>query len=325
MNFKQKIAMLMTVLATTQIPLTGYAAEEDKELAMIAAEQERSAEDENLSEINPLLTDSITTDPIDETDKDRKERKKKLEQTRKDKEKENKRKLKELSDKKDKDKRETETIIIDTNDVPKYQPIQQSQTEIQSKTETPTRIETPSTIQSTPIESIQRQAATIREPVTANNNIMPTPKAVETEEIPNQKVAYSNFAEAARAVNFVPLYMPHKSGYEIVNVLVEGNVVEIQYGRRWEPNVSLTVRTYKRTEGEELQDISGVTAAKWRMDDSTGTSVYLSKISEVEQVAAWAVGHYTFSAHSKNLSFAGFHSLVADELVDLSTHYYLDL
>ena len=87
----------------------------------------------------------------------------------------------------------------------------------------------------------------------------------------------------------------------------------------------MVIRTHKRADGEELQDISGVTGVKWRVDTTTGTTIYIAKISETQQVAAWAVGHYTFSARAENLSYAGFHSLVADELVELSTHYYLDL
>ena len=143
--------------------------------------------------------------------------------------------------------------------------------------------------------------------------------------MPSEKVVYANFVEVSRAMKFVPLYMPRKSGYEITAIYAGQGIVEIRYGRRWEPTVSLAVRTYKRADGEEPQDISGVTGVKWRIDTSTGTTVYLAKVSDREQVATWAVGQYTFSAHAENLSFAGFHSLVADELVELSTHYYLNL
>ena len=119
--------------------------------------------------------------------------------------------------------------------------------------------------------------------------------------------------------------MPKKSGYEITAIYAQPGIVEVRYGRRWEPTISLSVRTHKRADGEALKDISGITGVKWRVDTSTGTTIYIAKISETQQVAAWAVGHYTFSAQAENLSFAGFHSLVADELVDLSTHYYLDI
>ena len=140
----------------------------------------------------------------------------------------------------------------------------------------------------------------------------------------NRKVIEENFAAVARAVHFVPLYMPRKSGYEIVGLYAERNLAEVRYGRKWEPSVSVIVRTYRRADGEELKDISGVEGVKWRVDTTTGTAIYIAKISDTEQVAAWAVGHFTFSARSENLSFAGFHSLVADELVELSTHYYID-
>ena len=143
--------------------------------------------------------------------------------------------------------------------------------------------------------------------------------------MPDEQAIYANFTEVARAARFVPLYMPRKSGYEITALSASNGVVEIRYGRRWEPTVALIVRTHKRADGETLQDISGVTGVKWRVDTTTGTTIYIAKISETQQVAAWAVGHYTFSARAENLSYAGFHSLVADELVELSTHYYLDL
>lgn len=278
MTFKKKIALLI-ILAASQMPCAGHAAEEDKDLALIAAEQETSAEDEQLGEINPALTESISTARTQDTDKEIKARKKKLEQARKEKEKINERRLKESAHRNSSRPYDDQTIVIDPN--------------------APTEPSAPS----------QPVAAPPKNPL----------------DYPNQKVVYSNFAEVARAVKFVPLYMPKKSGYEITSLYAEQGVAEIRYGRRWEPTVSLTVKTHKRVAGEEPQDISGVTGVKWRVDNSTGTTFYIAKVSETYQVAAWAVGQYTFSAQAENLSYAGFHSLVSDELIELSTHYYMDL
>jgi len=297
LKFVNKIAVLLLITAI-QIPCAVYAAEEDKELALIAAEQEQSEGGEKLNDINPALTESISTERTQETDKEIKERKKKLKQTRKEKERENERKLKEISKRKDKNTRRNDepTIIIDPNEPvaePTLPPIYQ-----------PEPIPEPEPIYQPPPVVTQR---------------------TEIISAPNQKNIYANFEEAARAAHFIPLYMSKKSGYEITALYGEAGIVEVRYGRKWEPTVSLSVRTYKRTDGEPLKDISGVTGVKWRVDTSTGTTIYIAKISETQQVAAWAVGHYTFSARAENLSFAGFHSLVADELVELSTHYYLDL
>ena len=135
----------------------------------------------------------------------------------------------------------------------------------------------------------------------------------------------SNFDDLAKAAKFVPLYVPKKSGFTINSMmLIDGRTAEIRYGRRWEPEVSLHIRTYKRFNGEETKDISGVNGVKWRVDMTSGTTVYIAKISESKHVAAWAVGNYTFSAQAENLSFAAFHAIVADELVDLSQHYYIN-
>ena len=298
MKFKQKIALLL-ILAAIQIPCAVQAAEEDKDLALIAAEQEKSGEGERLDEINPALTESISTEKSQETDKEIKERKKKLKQTRKEKEKANEKKLAESKKNSDKPRTNEPTIIIDPN-------------------EPPVEPEEPIIIVPKVEPAPPPQQPTISESATP-------PQAVETGTIPDRKVIYNNFAEVAQAAKFIPLYVPKKSGYEITALYAQPGVVEVRYGRRWEPTVSLSIKTHKRADGEALKDISGVTGVKWRVDTSTGTTIYIAKISETQQVAAWAVGHYTFSAQAENLSFAGFHSLVADELVELSTHYYLDL
>lgn len=292
MTFRKKIVLLM-LLAAIELPCAGYAAEEDKELALIAAEQE--GDDEQLNDINPALTESISTERTQETDKEIRERKKKLQQARKEKEDENKRKLKE-STARDDSRRRDETIVIDPN----------------------------APIEPVPPEPEPPPPAPIEQPPPPPAHTF-TPQATETVGLPNQQAVYANFTEVARAVKFIPLYMPRKSGYEITALYASNGIAEVRYGRRWEPTVSLTVKTYKRADGEEPQDISGVTGVKWRVDTTTGTTLYIAKISETVQVAAWAVGHYTFSAQAQNLSYAGFHSLVADELIELSTHYYLDL
>ena len=297
MTLGKKIALL-TIAAMICLPCAGYAAEEDRELALIAAEQEDSGE-EQLDDINPALTETITTERTQETDKEIRERKKKLRQTRKEKESENERKLEE-STRRDATRSEEPTIIIDPNETPPpIEPINPSP---------PVQQVTPP-----PIEPVKPSTPAV------------VPQKTETVAMPDQKILYANFSEVSRAVHFIPLYMPRKSGYEIAALYAGQGVAEVRYGRRWEPTVSLTVRTHKRADGEPPQDISGVTGVKWRVDTTTGTTIYIAKISETQQVAAWAVGHYTFSAQAENLSYAGFHSLVADELVELSTHYYLDL
>lgn len=140
----------------------------------------------------------------------------------------------------------------------------------------------------------------------------------------NSIIRHANFEEVVQVVGFTPLYLPKKSGYTVTEILsIDRRVADIHYGRRWEPEVSLSVRTYKRAADEELQDISGVNGVKWRVDTTGGINVYVAKLSDDTHVAAWAVGDYTFSAYVQNLSFAAFHALVIEELVDLSNHYYI--
>ena len=148
----------------------------------------------------------------------------------------------------------------------------------------------------------------------------------ESVGLPSPIVMYSNFEEAARKVGYIPLYIPRKSGYAVNYIaVINENIVEIRYGRRWEPTVTLAVRTYKRQVGEELKDISGVYGVKWKIDLSSGTRIYMARVSDKSNVAAWAVGQYTFAALTENLSFAAFHSLIVEELVDICNHYFIEI
>ncbi len=368
MNFGKTIATLM-LLTVLQIPCAVNAAEEDRELALIAAEQEKK-DDAQLDELNPALTDTITTERENDTDKERRERRKKLRETRREKERENERKLRESTQKRETRSDKETPVVIDPTapepvyEPPKTEPVKKPVAEPTPVTKTepvaeptpvaktepvaeptpvaktepvaePTPVaKTEPVAEPTPVtkpanESTKNPAPShFTEPITEDNKIPKTdlvPPPTSTIDMPNQREIYANFAEVVRALGFTPLYMPRKSGYEITAIYAEPGIVEVQYGRRWEPEVSLAVRTHKRAENEELVDISGVSGVKWRVDTTTGTTIYIAKISETQQVAAWAVGRYTFSAVSNNLSFAGFHALVADELVELSTHYYLDV
>lgn len=151
------------------------------------------------------------------------------------------------------------------------------------------------------------------------------PQAVKPfSAVPNPVKDYENFEAVVQAVGFTPLYMPKKSGYTVNAVMtISENLTEIIYARRWEPEVALHVRTYKRPAGEELKDITGVHDVKWRTDNSTGISIYIARINERAHAATWNVGGYIFSAYTDNMTFAAFHSVVTDELVDLSRHYYI--
>lgn len=339
MNCGKTIAALI-IAAALQNPCAVNAADEDRELSLIAAEQEKTGK-EQLDELNPALTETISTERKEDTDKEIKDRRKKLRETRREKERENERKLRDSTRQKDA-QMETESPIVIDPSVPEPEPIKEPEPTPEPVAEPePIKepVKAPESVKKTepvkePVSAKVPEKKTViepsqfTEPLTEENKVpkpLTTPPSTETIQAPNPKEVYANFAEVARALGFIPLYMPRKSGYEITAIYAEPGIVEMQYGRRWEPEVGIAVRTYKRAEGEELRDISGVSGVKWRVDTTTGTTIYLAKISDNEQVAAWAVGHYTFSAHSKNISFAGFHALVADELVELSTHYYLDL
>ena len=137
---------------------------------------------------------------------------------------------------------------------------------------------------------------------------------------------YSTFEEAAKKVGYIPLYIPKKSGFSMNYIaVVNDNIVEIHYGRRWEPTVTLSIRTYKRAPEEKVKDISGISGVKWKVDVSTGSPIYISRISDNVNAAAWTTGQYTFAAMTENFSFAAFHSLIVEELVDLCNHYFINV
>ena len=152
------------------------------------------------------------------------------------------------------------------------------------------------------------------------------PSTQPTVGMPNPIVSYNTFEDVVEELGYVPLYVPKSSGYTVNYMsIISGTVADIRFNKRWETDTKLAVRTYKRAAGEELRDISGVHGVKWRVDLSGGIPIYLARISENSNVAAWSVGQYTFAATADNLSFAAFRTLVFDELADLTTHYFIDV
>lgn len=167
---------------------------------------------------------------------------------------------------------------------------------------------------------------TVEQPDQSTSEINSVDELRDSVGMPSPIVTYHSFEEAARKVGYIPLYIPRKSGFAMNYIaVINDNIVEIRYGRRWEPTVTLSVRTYKRPAGEDLKDISGVYGVKWKIDLSSGTTIYIARVSDNSNVAAWAVGQYTFAAMTENLSFAAFHALVVEELVDLCNHYFVNL
>ena len=146
-----------------------------------------------------------------------------------------------------------------------------------------------------------------------------------TVGVPNPVQSFGSFEEIVDELGYIPLYVPKGTGYNLnYMATIGGTVGELRYSRRWETEVNLVVRTYKRPKGEELRDISGIRGVKWRVDLSGGTPIYLARVGENANAAAWAIGQYTFAATADNLSFAAFRTLVFDELADLSSHYFVN-
>ena len=294
------------------------ASEIDSELAIIAAEQDNSGEE--------FFTPAQATENISDNDK------KKITE---EKPTENSKPVEEIVEVKEEivnpsyveEKNQTEEISkpveekIQTEEISK--PVEEKiQTEEISK---PVEEKIQTEEISKPVEE-KIQTEEISKPVEEKiqtEEKSPSAENLQVAEMQNTVVNYANFEELAKAVNFTPLYIPKKSGYSMTEIFsVANQIAEIRYNRRWEPQVSLQIRTYKRKANEELKDISGVRGVKWRIDMTSGSAVYIAKINETSHAAAWSSGNYTFSAYVENLSFAAFHSLVIDELVDLTTHYY---
>lgn len=287
MKLKNKIAALSTLIIF-EILGAANAAGIDTELAIIAAEQDKTGEKVETFDPDSLDADKNKPKTKDEIKAEEKRLEKEREEARK--------KIKEER-KKSRDELKGKT------------PISKNPAPIERKPEINSNQVTPPTQSVEAVKAVQEV-----QPVEQQQNI----------NLPNPIISYASFNEIVQAVGFTPLYIPKKSGYTITAMMtIDNKIAEVRYSRKWEPAVSLHVRTYRRAAGEELKDISGVHGVKWRVNVANGISTYVAKIEENKQVAAWAVGNYTFSAYVENLSFAAFYALIADELVDLSQHYYL--
>ena len=327
MKLKKKIATLSMLLMLQTFGVN--AAEIDNEIAVFAAEQDRNNEQVEKFDPESVKVDKNKSKTKDEIKAEEKRLEKEREEARKKIKEERKKSREELKGK----------TPISKNPAPLTRTQKNNSDSIaknSSQNEEAAVIATPSIVKNASsaeedfgseeyIENpLPEENDEDEENTEVNNDENDNSQTPLTVALPNPVLSYANFNEMVQAVQFTPLYIPKKSGYDINSMMTINNkIAEIRYRRKWEQNVALHVRTYRRAADEELKDISGVKGVKWRATVANGISIYIAKISENKHVAAWAVGNYTFSAYVENLSFAAFHSLVSDELVDLSQHYYL--
>ena len=319
MKLKKKIAALSTLLILQSFGVN--AAEVDREIAVFAAEQDKTNEEVEVFSRESLNNDKDKTKTKDELKAEEKRLEKEREEARKKIKEERKKSRAELKGKAPISKNPAPVVRAQKNNSNSNAPKNIS---ADSKVEeTPAIIDNPPSPNVNPVTNVQPLPEI---PAVADVQPVQTVKPVEQSQnfsVQNPIVNHASFVEVVKTVNFTPLYIPKKIGYTINSMAtIDNSVAEIRYSSKINPKVALNIRTYRRAAGEELRDISGVQGVKWRVNASNGITTYIAKINENNHVAAWAIGNYTFSAYAENLSFAEFYSLVADELVDLSQHYY---
>lgn len=280
----------------------------DKELAVLASEQAQEQKPESETKVDK---------PVPKTKQELEAEEKRLREEKRAEEKRLKEEKEAARKKIEEGKRETIMIDTDRNNRSRRMSQADNETSIIRTAANDTSV-----VQ--PVENNVPEVAPPAEKISDNTPKESPEKSSEPVGMPNPIKLYASFEELADALGFTPLYIPKKSGYTINEIMsISNKIAEIRYGRRWEPEVLLAIRTYKRAPDEELDDISGIQGVKWRVDESSGSTVYIAKISDSNHAAAWAVGNFTFSAYVENLSFAAFYALVVEELVDLSNHYYV--
>ena len=146
----------------------------------------------------------------------------------------------------------------------------------------------------------------------------------EIVSLPNPLTEYETYEETSQVLGFPPLFLPKLTGYDCTNyIVIGGQVADLRYGRKWEPEVHLTVRTYRMSEKEALHDISGVYGVEWQWQETEKhMPFYIARAGENSYVASWAVEPYIFSAYGENLSYAPFYNIVTEGLMELSAAYY---
>ena len=277
MTLKTKIAAISTLLMFQNFGV-GNSAAIDSELAVIAAEQDKTTEKVETFDPDSLNGDKNKTKTKDEIkaeekrlEDERKAAKKKIKDERK-------KSRDELNGKKP----------VSKNPAP---PVRKNNNSSLQKKNNP-QVEEIKPVETVKPVQVVEEIANIEENIEESKSI----------GMPNPIRNYATFNEVVQAVNFTPLYIPKKFGYTITSFSsIENHTAEIRYSRKWEPSVVLHIRTYKRAVGENLKDISGVHGVKWRVNTAEGITTYIANINEKTHVAAWAVGNYTFSAYVENI------------------------
>lgn len=140
--------------------------------------------------------------------------------------------------------------------------------------------------------------------------------------MPNPLVEYKSYEETAEVLGFPPLALPGSSGWQpTAYIVINNEMAELRYGKKWEPEVSFTVRSYRLAEGEEVSDISGLYGVRWWEENFEEQTVYTARSGEKSFAAMWNTGRYIFVAYGENMAYAPFWYLVTDSLLSQSGTY----
>ncbi len=144
--------------------------------------------------------------------------------------------------------------------------------------------------------------------------------------MPNPLVEYGSYEAAAEVLGFSPLALPKSSGWHPAAYIVINNEIgELRFEKKWEPEISFTIRTCRLSEGEEPSDISGLYGVKWWDEEFEGQTVYTARYGERSYAAIWNIGRYVFAAYGKNMAYSRFWYLLTDNLLSQSgTYLYPD-
>ncbi len=144
--------------------------------------------------------------------------------------------------------------------------------------------------------------------------------------MPNPLVEYESYEAAAEVLGFPPMALPKSSGWQpAAYIVINDEIGELRFERKWEPEVSFTVRTCRLPEGEESFDISGIYGARWWDEEFEEQTVRTAKYGERSYAATWTAGHYVFAAYGENMAYSPFWYLLTEYLLSQTgTYLYLD-
>lgn len=106
--------------------------------------------------------------------------------------------------------------------------------------------------------------------------------------------------------------------------MIGGRASDLAFIRMGQPDSRVRIRTAFKKDNKN-NNLSGIYGAEWKKQRVNETEVELAQIGPQSYAATWETGNYVFAVQGEGMEPAAFRSLLANNLVEDTEHYFISM